>query len=219
MCVCVCVCVCACACMRVREREKERHSWPWQYRALHNRGGNAMKKDESWDWTEDTLTASGFRSAVFVWAAATDTNTHTRTLTHTHTHAQNTCTLGLISGFGFENLMSSNCQYNKKPKLKCHTINGVLFFNSAGRWGHHALSQARASLLPATKCPPDTKPSCSYQRTPTALPTNVTSFPFPPTTKTIKENLTHLYLAKWNKNNNALESLPNFLTATSARDS
>lgn len=50
---------------------------------------------------------------------------------------------------------------------------------------------------------PETKPSHSYQRTPTALSTNVTSF-FPPTAKIKKEkkkNLTHLYLANWNKIN------------------
>lgn len=35
---------------------------------------------------------------------------------------------------------------------------GGLYFNLVGRWGHHALSQRRASLLPATKCPPTQKP-------------------------------------------------------------
>lgn len=122
-----------------------------------------MKMDESWDWTEDTLTASGFRSAVFVWAAATYTNTHT------HTH--NTCAHGFIPGFGFKNLMSSNRFHLRSlinlpshtptptSKLKCHTlINGGPYFNSVGRWGRHALSPSRASLLPATKRPPTQSP-------------------------------------------------------------
>lgn len=166
--------------------------------ALHNRGGNAMKKDESWDWTEDTLPASGSRSVVFVWAAATDTpDTH------------HTSTLSFSSGFElktwycFQSWLLSNfppdhsrawgwwppfqlSRSQRSPRLlkKRKALVTALGFSPA----HHKMS-------------PDTKPSHSYQRTLPALPANVTSFSFPPTVPRKKKNLPHLYLANLNKIN------------------
>lgn len=62
-------------------------------------------------------------------------------------------------------------------------------FQLSGSRGSPRLLKKRKALVTALgfspachKMSPDTKPSHSYQRTPTALPTNVTSF-FPPTAK------------------------------------
>lgn len=82
-------------------------------------------------------------------------------------------------------------------------------FQLTGSRGSSRLLKCRKALVTALgfspvchKMSPDTKPSHSYQCTPTALPTNVTSF-FPPTAKVKKKkkNLTHPYLANWNKIN------------------
>lgn len=66
----VCVCVRLRACVRAFVRvQKQLNEIPSQALTVHSPiqgGGNAMKKDESWECihTEDTLTASGFRSVV-----------------------------------------------------------------------------------------------------------------------------------------------------------
>lgn len=148
--------------------------------ALHNRGGIAMKKDESWDWTEDTLPASGSRSVVFVWAAATDPpDTH------------HTSTLSFGSGFELKiwylQLFSITIAF-KLPTVFGHEDRRWPPFQPSRSPGSPRLLKKRKALVTALgfsparhKMSPDTKPSHSYQRTLPALPANVTSFSFPPT--------------------------------------
>lgn len=125
------------------------------------------------------------------------------------TPTQHTCTHGFISGFGFENLMSSSCFHLRSPmnifphaKAQMpHVDQRWPLFQLGGSSGSPRLVTAQGFSLACHKMSPDTKPSYSYQRTPTALPTNVTSFPFPPTTTTIKEKLNSPLpcQVEWNK--------------------
>lgn len=184
-CPCVQVCVRVWWCSNSTERSC---LWPWWYITLNNRGGNAMEKDESWD-CEHTLTALGFRSA-----ALSEQRQHTllayATCRDKHRHAALIQVLKIWSApffvmeFFFPQFMIAVKPF---PPKTGHEDRLWPPFQLRGSLGSPRLLKKRKALATALgfspachKMSPDTKPSHSYQRTPTALPTNVTSFIFLP---------------------------------------